>query len=279
MSGVQTADKLVSDVLRKLTSGKETLFDVQDCVDELGDFSRISIGLRDLEPIHNEREIARADARSHVFQSLKAFCLYLSRESKLEHSVVLADVSSSKITAVLDEDEEGDRETISFSATPHPLFAPWAALLNKPIRVLDFALHVMQHRSSVLEPDGRELALMFSQIKASKNITKRVGIGSKSLNGVMVELQIGSEKHSAEVDLPESITISAPIYLDTEPVEIVLDLLVTESQQGDLVVFLTASVLEQTRLDVFNSMVGRIEEETGLIVGLGVISHRPWKLV
>jgi len=279
MNGCADTDKLISDVMRKVTSGKETLFDVQDHVDDLGDFKRISIGIRDLEPIREEREIARAEARNHVFHSLEAFNLYLDREAKSDSAVVLADVSRSVVTAVLDEADEGDRETVSFAATPHPLFAPWLAILNKPVKVIDFALHVMQQRSSVAQPNGRELALMFSQIKASKNITKRVGVGAKALNGVMVELQIGSEKHSAEVELPESITITSPIYLDTDPVEIVFDLLVTENAQGDLVVFLTAPILEQTRFQVFRDMVDKIQDATGLIVGLGVVNHRPWKLI
>lgn len=269
--------QIVSDVLRKLVPGKETVFDVKEMVDDDGEFQRVSIGMRDLEPIVKQKDIDRAKARCHTFHSIQAFTGYLLSEGN-ESTLVLADVDAGKIACVLSEDDEEDREEIYFQAKLHPLFAPWRALLGNAIPVLDFALFVMKYRSAVLEPNGRELALMFTQIKASKNVTKRVGIGNKSLNGVTVELLIGSEKNQVEVELPEKIVISAPIYLDTDPVRIEIDMLVTEANDR-LVVFLTASTLEAVQFDLFKGMVDSIGEATGFTTGLGKIEHRDWRVI
>ncbi len=269
--------KTVGDVLRRLVPGKETVFDVKEMVDDDGAFQRVSIGIRNLEPIINQASVDRAKARNHVFHSVNAFTQYLMREGD-ESTLVLADVAASKITAVLSEDSEIDREQIHFLAMLHPLFIRWKALLGRAIPVLEFALFVMKFRSAVLQPKGRELALLFTQIKASKNVTKRVGIGNKSLNGVTVELQIGSEKNSVEVDLPETIRIATPIYLDTDSIEIDLDILVTE-QNDQLVVFLTAPAIEELMYKTFQSMVDTIGEKTEFCVGLGQVSQRAWELI
>lgn len=277
MNKVDPPQQIVGELLRAVAPEKETVFDVKDMIDADGKFQRVSIGLRSLEPIVQQKEIDRARARCHTFHSIGAYTDYLTHNGN-ESTLVLADVDAGKISAVLAEDEETDREEVHFQAKAHPLFAPWSDLLGKAIPVLDFALFVMKYRSAVLEPNGRELALMFTQIKASKNVTKRVGIGNKSLNGVTVELQIGSEKNQVEVELPEKIVISAPIYLDTEPVTIEIDMLVTEANEK-LVVFLTAPTLEAVQFALFKGMVDSIGEATGFTTGLGKVQHRDWLLV
>lgn len=268
--------EVVEKLLRRIVPGKETVFDVASDLDDDGVGNRLEVGMRDLPPLPIEPVIAGAKARDHVFHSLSHFGEYVSRESVGERCVVLADVDSRTIRAVLNEDDEWDRESIEFQAKTHPMFAPWEALIGKAIPVLEFALHVMQHRNAVAEPDGRELALMFSQIKASKSITKHVGVGPKSLNGVVIELQIGSEKSEVEVDLPESIAIDVPLFVDSDPVLMQLDLLVTEKRE-ELVVFITAPELESARLKSFESMVAELRQQTGEIVGLGRVRHRKYE--
>lgn len=263
----------VAGLLRDVTKGRETVLDVvQD-----GDEQKVTFGHRDLLPEENKK--ARARARNHEFHSLAAFVTYLGREANRESAVVLADVNAALMTAALNEAEERDRESVSFAAKMHPLFEPWAKLIGAAPTVTEFALFVMQNRNAVLDPDGRELALMFSQVKAAKSITKHVGVGPKTLNGVMVEMQIGTERNEVPIELPERITISAPLFLDTDPVDIHLDLLVTEAKNGDIVVFVTAPELEEQTFKVFQHMVDKVATDTELIVGLGRVQERDWRLV
>ena len=270
----------IGDLLRDVVDGEETVFDVLNGVDDDGTpAKRVTVGRRELQPEPaNEPKVARAKARKHVFNDLVAFGEYLKRETTVDSSVVLADVSSRAITAVLDEQDSYDRETVSMEAVTHPLFAPWEKLLSRAVPVVNFALFVMQHRRTVLEPEGRELAHIMSQVKASKAITKHVGVGKKSINGVVVELEIAGEKQGVPVELPETITIMCPIFVGSDPLEIELDVLVTENRD-DIVVYLTASAVEEQRIKSFEAMVHDLKQSTGLLIGLGQVQHRSWRVV
>ncbi|GAA5510021.1 hypothetical protein [Novipirellula caenicola] len=266
--------------LRQIHPGTETIIDV---INEVGDdgipIKRIVHGNRRLQPEPpTEREVARAKARDHEFHSIDAFCGYLSRECEVLSSLVLADVDSERMRATLDESAESDREFVQFAATTHPLFRPWLDLVDTSTPVLDFALFAMRYRSAIVQPDGRELALTFSQIKSSKTITKKSGVGAKTLNGVMVETVIGSERHEVAVELPERMTICVPLFLDTDPVDVDLDLLVTDTPNG-IVVFVAAPSLQEAKFRAFGQFVETVRKQTELLVGFGRVRERDWNLI
>lgn len=264
----------LDELLRTVQAGRETVFDFLDEDDE--PIRRIEIARRDLQPeILPEPPIARAEARNHVFHDLEAFCEYVTRESDA-HCLVLADVNSREIVAVLNETQETDRESVTLKAVEHPLFAPWSQLLDTPISVVGFALFCMKHRRAVVDPDGRELAMTFSQVKMSKAITLQTGVGKKSINGVMVDVEIAGERKGVAVELPETITIEVPLFVGTAPQQIELDLLVT-NKGDDVVAFLTAADVERQRIAAFEEMVSTIKATTGRLVGLGCVQHREWK--
>lgn len=270
----------IATELRSVEPNRETVMDVLTEIGADGTpVQRIVFGKRDLQPEPStEPEVSRALARKHEFHSIDAFSDYVARESDALAALILADVEAERMVATLDENVESDREMVSFKATTHPLFAPWKALIGEAVPVLQFALFVMQQRSVVLDPDGRELALMFSQIKSSKTVTKKAGVGPKALNGVMVETQIGSELRSVEMELPEQIVIKAPLYLDTDPIEIKLDVLVTDTPNG-IVVFLTAPLLEEAAFGAFKQFVDSVKKKTQLLVGFGKVQERNWLTV
>lgn len=270
----------VEHLIRKIPDGQETIFDL---LDEGGESVRkIEITRRKLQPelplSMPEQEIARAKARSHVFNDIVAFSEYLNREASDISSLVLADVNSRTITAVLDEDQEGDREMVTLRAVEHPLFTPWGRMLGEAVSVVDFALFVMQHRRAVVVPDGRELAHTFSQVKMSKAIQMWTGTGKKSLNGVICEVEIAGERKGAPVELPETIAIETPLFVGTSPQRIELDLLVTNIGER-VVVYATAADVEEQRIKAFEEMVAILKEKTGQLVGLGQVQHRAWDLV
>lgn len=268
----------LEDLLRNVCAGKETVFDVTAAVDTDGqEFKRVSVGHRVLPPVPYEEPVAPADARQHVFHSIEQFGEYVVRNAEKDHCVVLADTDDRMISAVLDESSETDREVIHFQAKMHPLFLPWAKLMGNETPVIDFAKHVMVHRSAISEPDGRDVALTFSQVKSSKKIIRRSGLGPKAINGVMIEIQIGSESKEVEADLPERLTIDVPLFLDTDPMEVHLDLLVHEGRSGGLVVSVAAPEVEMARIKAFESMVQTLRTQTGLLVSLGEVSHREFK--
>lgn len=264
----------VSELLRKVTSGNETVLDVDG-------HGGMEVRSRVLQPevpeYMPEPPIARADARNHVFHDVGAFCEYLQVEGSKDGTLVLADAKARTVTAILDENDESDREIVTLHAIEHPLFTPWGNLLDRPVPVLEFAMHAMKHRRAVIEPDGKELALTFSQLKMSKSITIATGVGKRSLNGVMVEMNIGGEVRGQAVELPEAITIACPLFIGTAPQNIAIDLLVTD-QNDKIVVVAVAPDVEAQRIDAFENFVATIREQTGYLVGLGEARHRGWKV-
>ena len=267
--------KGVAELLSTLIEGQETVFDLVDALGGSG--KRLEVSYRPVQPI--QPDVARALAVDHKFHDTDAFCQYLMRVGSKETSVVLADVNRRQIVAILDESMRDDRERVTLDALEHPLFTPWSRLLEKPLPVIDFALFVMQHRRAVLAPDGRDLALMFSQIKMSKAISIFKGVGKKSLNGVLVDVEIAGEKKGVPIELPETITIQVPLFVGTELQAIELDLLVTCVKGDEVVVFITAADVESQRIAAFEAIVDKIREVTGHLVGLGEIHEREWRVV
>lgn len=284
-SSMQTLDSVsVESLIRVVPEGQETVFDL---LGEGGQSVKtIEVRRRQLQPESplptREPLIARAEARDHLFHDLATFAAYIKREAEmaesLENAIVLADVEAREIVCVVDESSESDREQFAFVATEHPLFKPWSAILNKPIPALEFALHCQRLRRTIVEPDGRELALLFSQIRMAKSITVAQGVGKKAINGVMVELDIAGTKQGQLVELPDSITIETPLFIGSEAIAIEIDLLVAEKNDSVLV-YATAPDVEAKQIEAFESIVGQIREQSGLLVGLGHVQHRDWNIV
>lgn len=271
-------DITVEHLLRRIPEGQETVFDL---LDEAGASVRtIEIRRRKLAPelaqAVPEPDVARALARDHVFNDINTFAAYLRREAETNASIILADVEERIITAVLNEADEDDREQVTMQAIQHPLFVPWGRLLEGAVPVIDFALFVMKNRRAVIEPNGRELALLFSQVKMSKAVQMFTGVGKKSLNGVIVDVEIAGERKGMPVELPETIMIDVPLFVGTSPQRIEIDLLVTNKAEH-VVVYATAADVEQQRIIAFEEMVGQLRELTGLLVGLGSVQSRPWR--
>lgn len=220
----------VEAILREFPENTETFFDIMDGED--GE-KKLVYSHRKLNPEPPaEPERARTPKRSHTFHDIDAFARYLLREASEDACVVLADASQRCISAVLNERADKGVEIVDFRAQYHPLFESWLTLLLKcetsPIPAADFALFAMKHRRAIKAPDGRELAMVFSQIKMSKALEVSSGVGKKAINGVVATIEIAGQKQNELIELPDGIVIEVPLFLGTEAASIELDLLVTE---------------------------------------------------
>lgn len=273
----QTIESDIAKLIRKVESGSETVFDIK----QEGDVRRVEIIRRKANPEMRtvEAPLARDPARAYIFHDLNSFSEFCNRECDVHHSVILADVDSQKITAVIEMGLDNGREVVAFEAKIHPLFAPWMALLNKAIPVLDFALFAQRYRRSIVAPNGRDVAMMFSQIKVSKSIEINKGLGAKALNGIMISTEIAGAKKDVMVDLPEEIHLHCPIFIGSDPQTIELDLLVTEVNNS-VVVYLTSPILDELRIVAFENMVKVLQESCpDLLIGMGKAEFRPWVTV
>jgi len=277
------AYNVIEQFIRSVQVGQENAIEIAKTVGEDGaEKTTIALQNRVLQPEPPKApERAESPKRAHEFYGLTGFNAYLVKY-KTEDTVVLADVTSEQISAVIDDKADRGVEIVEFTPPISPLFKPWADMLDLAIPLTALAEFIMTHRRSVTDADGvvgeagRELALLFRQVRASKAITLQRGVGAKSINGLICELEIHGERKGEPVDLPESFTICTPLYLDTEAVALTIDLLV--ATKGDEIVgVMTCAELEEQKLRIFSGMINDLSDE--LTVALGRPGHENWKYV
>jgi len=216
--------------------------------------------------------------QAHTFSDVDGFVAFLNKYGK--SPVVLADVPENLIDASLDPVTPDGFEVVILRPVYHPLILPWVGMFDDPIEATDFAAFVMRHRRSIVEPDGREVALTFAQIRGDVKLQIARGRGNRSVNGVMVETEIQGERKNEPVDLPDTLVIRAPLFVGEDEVEIAVDLLVLADREGRVTVTATSPDLQRRVIETFELMVGRISESIDdAIIGRGMISFKDWTRV
>lgn len=222
-------------------------------------------------------------SRAHTFNDVESFIEYVHKEAT-QRAVILGDIKNRRVTCVLDEagaypygnsDVKCEQECVYFEPIEHPLFTPWTKLSGWN-EVREFAMFLMQNRRAVAEPDGMDLAYVFSQVQMSKAITLQAGVGKKAINGVVCEVDIAGEKKGMPVELPDSIVLSLPIFVGGKPIRIIVDLHVTHRSDA-IMVFCSFSDVEAQKIEAFEQMLAMIRNETGRLVGLGRVQLTDWR--
>ncbi len=80
---------------------------------------------------------------------------------------------------------------------------------------------------------------------------------------------------SEEVDLPETIAIRAPLYIDTEITYINIDVMLGASDT-DVYVECCSSDLDVKRIEAFEQMLVQVREIENIVVGFGKIDFIEW---
>lgn len=267
----------IADFLRTVPKGNENAIELSELgLSDGGKARVVALQNRQLQPeppIAPDR--AESPRRQHIFHDVEGFGRYLEAY-KSKHTVVLADVPNVTIHAVLDETAENGFEVVTLQPQTHPLFAPWQKLLaNEAVDILSFARFVLQHRRSIIKPDGLETALLFGQVRAASKVTLQKGVGKKSVNGLVVETEIQSDRQAEPVDLPDTLTIRCPLYVGTPAVDLEIDLLTAVIADSVAVIVSSSHVLE-AEVEAFAGMVSALGEIEGIVVGLGRPEHDSW---
>jgi hypothetical protein len=226
-----------------------------------------------------EPKRSESPKRAHVFYTTDGFCAYLKKFGSA-NVVILADPASGCARAVLNETSPCGFETVSFEPMIHPMWKPWRDhLAFGDLSVKTFAKFVAGQGHVIRSPDPKQLLMVLSQVRLSKNVTVESGMGARSLNGVMVETSVQGKSATQMVDLPERIVVHCPMFWDTEPEDIAVDVLVDVN--GDEVnVLLTSSDAESKRIQQIETMLCSLV--TGLpdaVVTFGNVEHEPWAYV
>ena len=233
----------------------------------------ISIAQRVVDPVRLESR-----PRQHEFHQVESFAAYLKVYGG-DNSVVMMDVAQMKGSAVLDETVTEGRERLDFLPPTDPRFSYWEdRLLTGQLIPLESLINTLiRGRSAIVEPDGRELGLMLTQLTIGKKVTMKRGVGAKSVNGLMVETVIQGQSKTEQVPLPGEFIIEAPLILHTDPVRITFEM--TAMMREDEVFFVVAAPdLLDTKLSLFHQLADEIGREIDS-VGFGVLHYGDWDYV
>ncbi len=287
----------MADMTRCFPEREETAFDVADMVlgkdgDKPVPCRVVKISRRELQPEQPfPPDRKESPKRSHTFQDAEGMAIYLKKygvahdeDDGKEYSdvLVLADATSMTIQAVLDETAETGFEVLTCKPVLHPVFEPWEKILGHPIPIRAFAAFVMEHRRAVVGSDAevRELVMTLRQVHASIQTEISQGIGNGATNGMMVTLKIEGKDKRSPVELPDTIKINVPIFINTVPLEIEIDLIAMANTDEGVLVTASAAMVLEAKTKAFAQMVNIIEQAVpDSIVTFGTVDHEKWEYI
>jgi hypothetical protein len=270
----------LSEFLSSVKVGERNVLEVIKQVGKDGqDVTRVELAQLVQPPLIPKR--AESPPREHRFHTSKGFVSYLQRY-KTDATVVLADLSVGVIAASLNEDAPDGREIVFLKPMVHPAYRPWMELFGKTIPLRAFVKFLQVERGAVHQPDGRELVLTLSQLRASKTVTLHEGFGRHSLNGLLCEIDIQGEAQRPKVEpveLPEKLVLRTPMFLGRGAVDIEVDLSLGLDESNKIEVTVCSAQAVERWAEGFDSMVAELAGMDGIIVGHGHLSYGAWSYV
>ena len=223
-------------------------------------------------------ERMESQARFHVFHEVEGFVDYVAA-NKTKNTIIFADVINTMIFAVLDDAAKCGFEQVRFEALHHPEFILLnKTLLDSTMDIMTFARNLMRNRNVLAgDPEkAKQLALMMRQITVSSKITACSGVGAKSVNGIMCTTEAKAGIAEDQIDLPDSIAVKVPIYIDSDPVKFDIDLTITATRTGQVEITTDNPELEMRKYEVFQLILERVRNFDGVLVTLGKPMTKEW---
>jgi len=272
----------IADFIREVPPGNENAIELsRETLEDGGKVTVVALQNRILQPEDpTEPELARSPRRAHVLHDAEGLVAYLEKY-KTDNTVILADAVAEVVTAIIDEKAAKGFELVTFRPQRHPLFTPWLNMLGAwmPLRkAIDFLL---DNRRVIIEPDGKQLARDLSQIKVSKKVEMMQGVGTHSINGVMVETAIEGKKGTSPIELPDEITIEAPMYVGCQAVPLIMDVSIESSTEHGVLIRMASPDILTKAGEQFDQFLRAIKAGLGgdCTVALGSAGHQDWKVL
>jgi hypothetical protein len=272
----------LENLIRNVQDGRETILDLAKEAG-LGDNpGKVSLELRSrrLNPEAPAKPVRlESPARAHNFTDVEGFAAYLGRYGS-KNTVVFADPETGRFQAVIAETATEGFEIVSMEPQDHPLMRPWGELLGKPTTIRAFVEFLMSNRRVIIAPNARDLIGMLAQIKIAKAVTINTGIGKASLNGIMVDTIINGKASSDLLEIPDNLTIEAPMFIGTSPVTLNIDLLV-DCPDKTVVVTASSADMAVARIQAIQEMVALLQAalkitQPDMVFALGTPAHTAW---
>lgn len=209
-----------------------------------------------------------------------SFNAYVTR-FKTVNTVIFAHPFTPSMTAVLDYHGESDGSLTPATANHHvhvSTFAcefdedwkRWREIDRREIGQYEFACFIEEMLHTIGEPDGADLLDMAANLKINRGIvmksTKRLDNGTIDVE--YREEDTASTAKTGSINLPDEITIVAPIYMLREAQAVVAKLRY-RVEKGEPLRFRIDILNRKTiELEAFRVMAGEVAEATGCPVYL-----------
>lgn len=268
----------IEKLLTKVRVGQSTVLDLTK---ELDGTRKLVVEQRQVQPeAPRAPEKSESPRRAHEFYAVAGFADYLGKYGG-PHTVLYANPAAECVQAVLDETAPKGFEVVTFKPQVHPRWKPWVALLGETISLDAFVDFIRDNRRAISVPDGRELALALSQVRASTEIKLERGRGKKSLNGLMVKTDIQGHRDETIVELPESLELMVPLYVDSAAQLVELDLVIEVASGGtEITARLSSADLAEARVKAFDGMLQTLrghEKLSHATFTFGAVKHDGWQ--
>ena len=270
----------IADFLRHVQRGEENALEVAREALPDGKGERLTVALQNRtlqpeQPLDPKRQ--QSPRRTHVFHGPEPFVAYIDREGS-DRTVVLADAPGRQIQAVLDDRATGGFEVVTCAPPLHPLFDPWAAIFGRHVPLGAFAEFIIERRSTVTDPDPRNLAMTFRQVTVAESSTMHRGQGAKSINGLVISRTIKGVKEDQTVELPDRIVITVPLLTCSEHARSLEVDLTVGMTQGEVYCIPTCAAAEVELLEEFASLVAALKfDRPETVVGSGQLAYTDWE--
>ncbi len=265
---------MVNDFLEAVRPNKPTTVEIVKNLCEGTKAEKINVTFSEKlqEPIR-----AESPARAHRFNSLSGYAEYLERNAQ-ESVTVLADAATGDMAAVLDEESSDGYEIITFTPRVNPLFAPWVNTFGKAMPIKKLATFLITNRRVIAHPDVDHLVRLFKQIQISKNVTLMEGTGGEAINGVICHTKLQGKDGDQKAPLPEQIALFCPLFVDTPPLEIEVDLLLEATADDQPTATFVSADADVKRLLAIQRMLEELKAKLpGATVSLGQLKYNDWK--
>lgn len=210
-------------------------------------------------------------AANITLQTQQALIDYVKRFSN-EHSLLFADVDSSRIVAAVDYHSKEAAELIDHKATlslPHSEeWKTWTAINGQLKPQLEFARFIEENAPDIKAPDAGSLleAVRDLQAKRSVNFVAAVRTASDNEN---FEFTDNTEARSkGDIEVPTKFVLSIPVYFGEPPTE-VHAFLRWKLDDGKLQLGIKLHRAEHIRQAAFQLIVTGVSEATSVLAVFG----------
>lgn len=275
-----SSQREIEDLLCTVPVGRERVIDLSR---EL-----LPEGITKVQLVVGERELLReqppapireaSPRRDHVFHDVKGFGEYIAKYGGKD-TCVFVDVPNQNITAVLNEVAADGFEHVALTPVPHPSMLPWLNAFDKRFELKTALDLFRQNRRVIIDPPGRELLLLLSQVRASSEVTIHAGSGKSCLNGLLVKTQIQGQKHDEVIEIPDTLELVTPLYVSLPPQKVEVDLLVEANADHKITVVMTCANYVQAKVAAFEGMVAELKamDTEEMIFSYGKPSWTSWR--